>query len=91
MERDESLELLNATHTFPCAFTIKVIGIAENDFVTRVVDVLLEFDAQVSFQTRSTPNGKHVAVTLEPELDSAEQVVLIYERVRTIDGVVMTM
>lgn len=91
MERDESLELLNATHTFPCAFTIKVIGIAENDFVTRVVDVLLEFDAQVSFQTRSTPNGKHVAVTLEPELDSAEQVLLIYERVRTIDGVVMTM
>ena len=91
MQREQSLELLNATHDFPCAFTIKVIGNAEDDFVTRVVIALREFDPDVTFQTRSTPKGKHVAVTLEPKLESAAQVLLVYEQVKTIAGVVMTM
>lgn len=91
MQREQSLELLNATHNFPCAFTVKVIGFAENGFVIRVVETLQQFDPDVSFRTRSTPTGKHVAVTLEPQLESAEQVLLVYERVRTIQGIVMTM
>ena len=90
-DREQSLELLNATHSFPCAFTIKVIGAADNDFVTRVVDVLREFDAEVTYQTRSTPKGNHVSVTLEPNLESAEQVLQVYERIKTLEGVVMTM
>lgn len=91
MQRERSLELLNATHDFPCEFMIKVIGVAENEFVVRVVDTLQRFDPHVTFQTRSTPKGKHVAVTLEPRLESAEQVLLVYEQVRAIQGVVMTM
>ena len=91
MDREASLDLLNATHQFPCAFIIKVIGVDQNDFVSRVVDTLLHFDPEVTYQTRSTPNGKHVAVTLEPQLQSAEQVLLVYERMRSVEGVVMTM
>ena len=91
MDREESINLLNATHEFPCAFVIKVIGVDQNDFVSRVVGTLLHFDPEVTYQTRSTPNGRHVSVTLEPHLQSAEQVLLIYERVRTLEGVVMTM
>ena len=43
------------------------------------------------YSTRSTPGGKHVAVTLEPVIDSAEQVLDVYDCIRQVDGVVMTM
>lgn len=93
MEREDSLELLNATHTFPCSFTIKVIGLAENNFEDRVVEVVREalHVKEVPFSTRETPKKKHVAVTLEPELKSAEQVLLLYERIKSVTGIVMTM
>lgn len=93
MEREAALELLNSTHEFPCAFTIKVIGLAEDSFEKRVVQVIcdaLHCD-EIPYSTRETPKKKHVAVTLEPELISAEQVLLLYERIRSVDGVVMTM
>lgn len=93
MEREAALELLNATHEFPCAFTLKVIGLAADDFEQRVVSVVcdsLQVDS-VPFTTRETPKKKHVAVTLEPVLDSAEQVLELYESIRGVDGVVMTM
>ena len=94
MEDEQALELLNATHTFPCPFTIKVIGKADDDFVTRVVESVTKTsgaDEEVPHSTRTTPNGRHIAVTLEPHLDSAEQVLLVYARIQTVKGVVMTM
>ena len=93
MEREAALELLNATHEFPCPFTIKVIGLAADDFEQRVVDAIkqtLNVDA-VNTSTRETPKKKHVAVTVEPVLQSAEQVLLLYEQIRSVEGVVMTM
>jgi putative lipoic acid-binding regulatory protein len=94
VERPQSLELLNATHDFPCDFTIKVIGSEENDFLRRVVDAVQatpSISGQVPYQTRSTPNGKHVSITLEPRLESAEQVLLVYEQLKSVEGIVMTM
>ena len=94
MERAQSLELLNATHDFPCDFTIKVIGAAENGFVGRVVEAIRATPSipdQIPYRTRSTPNGKHVSITLEPRLESAEQVLLIYAQIKSVAGVVMTM
>jgi len=93
VEREAALELLNATHEFPCAFTIKVIGLAKDDLEQRVVKVLqdaLHCD-DIPYTTRETPKKKHIAVTLEPMLKSAEQVLLLYERIRSVEGVVMTM
>lgn len=93
-KRNQSLELLNATHTFPCDFTIKVIGQAEDDFVMRVVDAVqavISAGAEIPNKTRMTPNGKHVSVTLEPRLSSAEEVLLIYDQLKSVSGVVMTL
>ena len=93
MERNDALELLNSTHDFPCAFTIKVIGVAADNFTTRVVEVVEEaLRAEgVPHRTRETPNGKHTSITLEPTIQTAEQVLLLYERIKSIEGVVMTM
>lgn len=94
MERERSLELLNATHTFPCEFTIKVIGKSDDDFIQRVVDAVNEAAGAkepTRYQTRITPNGKHASITMEPVLKSAEHVLEVYERLKSVDGVVMTM
>ena len=94
MEEEQTLELLNATHDFPCAFTIKVIGKASDEFVAKVVDTvstISEATDEIPYTTRATPNGRHIAITLEPTLQSAEQVLLVYARIRTVKGVVMTM
>ena len=70
----------------------------ENDwdvppFEGRVIDVICEalHVEGVPSSVRETPNKKHIAVTAEPTLKSAEQVLLLYERIKSVEGVVMTM
>lgn len=94
LDRLTALELLNATHTFPCAFTLKVIGLSDDDFVLRCLEVVHravtdaeEFD----YTTRATPNGRHISVTMQPVLDSAEHVLEVYACLQEVKGVVMTM
>jgi len=94
MDRYQSIELLNATHNFPCEFTFKAIGAANNEFVARVVSAVREgLGGQVepSYFTRSTPQGRHVSVTVLVSIDSAEQVLFVYDRLRTVDGIVMAL
>lgn len=86
------IDLLNDTHDFPTQVMVKVIGINSLEFVGRVVASVretLEQEQDPPFRTRHTPNGRHVAVTLEPFVVSAEQVLAIYARLRTVEGVIM--
>jgi putative lipoic acid-binding regulatory protein len=92
MDEPLSVELLNDTHAFPCVFVFKVIGRVENGFAARVVAAVRDELAQAvdpPFKTRMTLNGRHVAVTLEPTVESAEQVLAVYRRMRTLTGLVM--
>jgi putative lipoic acid-binding regulatory protein len=73
---------------------VKVIGVNSLEFVGRVVAAVresLEQEVDPPFRTRHTPNGRHVAITLEPYVASAEQVLAIYARLRTIEGVILMM
>jgi hypothetical protein len=49
----------------------------------------LDFDPP--FRTRETPHGRHISVTLEPTVSSAEEVLEIYRWIRQVDGVVTLM
>jgi len=85
-------ELLEAVHQFPCSFVFKAVGLAEGDFVTTVIAEVRtalsqEFDAP--FETRETPSGRHVSVTVSPWVESSDDVLKIYERIRVIPGLVM--
>jgi putative lipoic acid-binding regulatory protein len=87
-----SLDLLTATHTFPGKYVFKAIGTMDDDFSARIVAVVRDelrqtFDAP--YQTRETPGGRHVSVTIEPWVDSAEQVLAIYGRIKGEAGLVM--
>ncbi len=89
-----SIELIEATHQFPGRFIFKIIGRVENGFTARVVAAVreeLEDEVDPPYSVREAVGGRHVAVTLEPTIRSAYQVLAVYRRVRTLTGVVMMM
>jgi uncharacterized protein len=91
-DRQASLELLRKTHDFPTCVMFKVIGENEPGFVARVVATVrdaIHGEQDPPFRTRETPHGRHISVTIEPMLTAAEQVLLVYARLRTVRGVVM--
>ncbi|HMF15316.1 MAG TPA: DUF493 domain-containing protein [Gemmataceae bacterium] len=89
-----SIELLERTHEFPGRFIFKVIGRVENGFAARVVAAVrdeLDRDVDPPHSMREAVGGRHVAVTLEPDVETAAQVLAVYRRVRRLAGVVMMM
>ena len=90
-KRADSIELLNATHSFPCPFEFKVIGNASEQFVTLVLEVITSVTAETDppHSTRTTPGGRHISVTAEPTVQQAEHVFEIYDRLKSLEGVVM--
>ena len=87
-----SLELLESTHTFPCRFTFKAIGSDVENFTGRVIASVrdhLADDAEPSFSIRKTTSGRHLCVTIEPNVDSAQTVLSIYQSLHELEGLVM--
>lgn len=92
MDHLPAIELLESTHSFPCPYTFKVIGLAEANFVGRVVQAVrreLPADMEPPFSSRRTAAGKHVSVTIEPTLESASDVLAIYRQLRELQGLVL--
>jgi putative lipoic acid-binding regulatory protein len=87
-----AIELLEAHHTFPGPYIFKVIGQVENGFVARVVAAVrdeLGASTDPPFRVRETPGGRHVSVTVEPIVQTAQQVLKVYRRVRTMAGLII--
>lgn len=87
-------ELLDKTHAFPGKFLFKVIGRNEEDFAIRVIAVVREelgHDFDPPIELRHTSGGRHVSVNLEPWVESSEQALAIFGRLRKVSGVVMVL
>lgn len=85
-------ELLESVHKFPGTFVFKAVGKADTEFAAAVISLVrealnLEFDPP--FETRETPAGRHVAITITPWVESSDEVLVIYERIRIVPGLVM--
>jgi putative lipoic acid-binding regulatory protein len=92
MSRLPAIALLEAGHQFPGPYMFKVIGRAENGFVARTVAAVRdEIAAPVDppYRVRTTPGGRHVSVTLELEVETADQVLDVYRRLQKLVGLVM--
>lgn len=92
MENLPSLEMLESVHEFPGTYMFKVIGKVEDGFVARVVTAVREelaLEIDPPFSLRQTVSGRHVAITLEPMVQSSADVIAVYRRVRRIEGLVM--
>ena len=87
-------ELLDEMHSFPGRFVFKAIGKADDDFASRIVAVVrvtLEQDFDAPHEIRTTTGGRHVAVTIEPWVESSLQVVDVFAAIRNVEGLVMLM
>ena len=87
-------ELLDAVHSFPCEFHIKVIGATENDFIGRVVAAVISAEVaetDIKYTSRETAGGRHSSVSIDVLAQSSDHVMAIYAAIRTVEGVVMVM
>jgi hypothetical protein len=87
-----SVELLESTHPFPGVYRIKAIGRAAHDFERRVVETVvsqLPARSDLDYYVRTTPGGRHIALTLDITVQTAEQVRAIYAEVREIEGLTL--
>jgi putative lipoic acid-binding regulatory protein len=87
-----SIELLESVHQFPGPYVFKAIGRADNGFVGRVVAAVRDELAQGTdppYSFRQAVGGRHVAVTLEPTVQTARQVLDVYRRIRNVVGLVL--
>ncbi len=85
-------DLLDRTHSFPCPYLFKIIGKADPGFLARAVAIVREellADVDPSYRVRESVGGRHLAVTLEPVVQSAQQIIAIYRRLSALDGLVM--
>lgn len=89
MSEHDPIELLESNHPFPGTFQIKAIGQAANDFEGRILAAVheqLPAASDLDHTVRATPGGRHVALTLDVTVQSAEQVLALYARLREVDG-----
>jgi putative lipoic acid-binding regulatory protein len=92
MDHRPSVELLESIHFFPGVYKIKAIGQAEDNFESRVVEAVYSHVAarsDLDYSVRSTPGGRHVAVTLDISVQTAEQVRAIYAEIRDVKGLTL--
>ncbi len=87
-----SIELLESVHRFPGPYIFKVIGKSDNGFVARVVAAVrdeLAHPADPPYRIRVARGGRHIAVTLEPVVQTGAQVLAVYRRIRKMAGLVL--
>jgi uncharacterized protein len=92
MDHRPSIELLESIHPFPGVYQIKAIGRADDDFEVRVVDAVcsvLPARSDLDYSVRTTPGGRHVALTLDISVQNAEQVRAIYAEIHNVPGLTL--
>lgn len=92
MGEARTLALLESTHTFPGPYTFKVIGRTDLGFVARTVAAVrdaLNEPEDPPYRVRESVGGRHTAVTLEPIVQTAQQVLAVYRRLSSTAGLVM--
>lgn len=89
-----SVELLENTHQFPGLYAFKVIGRTEPGFVARAVAAVrdqLEREVDPSYSVRETSAGRHVSISIEVTVQSAWEVLAVYQRLQVLPAVVFVL
>lgn len=91
---DSLIESLEINHQFPGLYTFKVIGGNPASFARSVILAVadeLSLDDEPPYSVKQTPNGRHVSVTLTLTVETPRDVVRVYQRLKTLDDLVMLM
>jgi putative lipoic acid-binding regulatory protein len=85
-----SLELIEASHTFPGLYTFKIIGDSRDDFVADALTQAMAAigqDREFNHSIRASSSGNHTALTLSVRLENAREVHAVYEKLLKIKGI----
>ena len=66
---------------FPCAFPIKIMGLARNDLAQAVLEVVLRHDPEfdgATMEMRASSGGKYVSLTCTVKATSKPQLDALY-------------
>lgn len=90
-DRTQALELLEKHHSFPGAYTFKIIGFNAEGLLEDVRRVAQEaagpMETQIEVRGRPSKGCRYLSVTLELEVTGAEQVLKLYDALRRVPGV----
>ncbi|WP_029902514.1 DUF493 family protein [Prevotella sp. 10(H)] len=80
-------EKLQEIHTFPSDYIFKFILSSEEKNIAKLYSI---FDnANASFSLKDSRNGKYTSVTIKTPVNDADDVVIYYRQVSSINGVMM--
>ena len=86
-----NIELIESQHKFPGTYLFKIIGDNYENFVTDALtltlDALKDQDRACSHSSRLSAAGNHIALTLSVEVETAQEVHAIYEKLLELKGV----
>ena len=80
--KEKFIALLDEQYDWPAAYKFKFI--VPND----KLDELMALVGDAEVQTRPSKKGNYISLTATKELSSAEDVIDVYERVSSIEGIV---
>ena len=89
-DRERSLELLRAAHTFPGPFQFRIVihpG-READVIAALQSALGRDGAISEVTQRESRNGRFLSVRPTLHLDSAEEVLAVYAALKLVEGVI---
>jgi putative lipoic acid-binding regulatory protein len=80
--------------TFPCDFTIKVFGLANDEFEKVALGIIHKHAPNLSgraIQTNASQNGKYRALTITVHVDSREQLDNMYRELSASPHILMAL
>lgn len=86
-ERARALALLEATHQFPCHYSLTVIAFNADPVTVAVKAAVVEGAQDHSHQAIESKAGKYLSHRFAVKVTDAAHVLEIYARVRSVDGV----
>jgi len=78
---------LEEIHTFPSDYIFKFIVSSQQNKIAKVHSIFE--NANASFSSRESKNGKYSSITVKAPVSDADDVVIYYRQVAAIDGVMM--
>jgi putative lipoic acid-binding regulatory protein len=91
-ERARAIALLEANHDFPTEYSLSVIALNAEEVAERIAlaafeEAVTEALAAGNHERRPSAGGKYVSHRITVRVESAEHVLVLYARLRAIDGV----
>jgi putative lipoic acid-binding regulatory protein len=90
-ERGRALALLEATHQFPCDYSLTVIAFNAEPVTVALKAAVAEGGADHSHQAIESKAGKYLSHRFAVKVTGAAHVLELYARVRSVHGVVTVM